>query len=105
MRHPMDRRQRLTDGTRSRTFMRLLLLDDLITSYTYARSGVGLSWVDLDLSTRSGLLASRCRTSVRSTKAGRGVHYLISRDDSASRCYAAMHRRRKIFNPKLKENP
>jgi hypothetical protein len=53
MRDPMDRSQRLTDGTRWRTFMRLLLFDDLMTSYTNAR----------DLATPSGLLASRCRTS------------------------------------------
>jgi hypothetical protein len=63
MRDPMDRSQRLTDGTRWRTFMRLLLLDDLITSYTNARPGAGLLVVDLDLGTASGLLASRCRTS------------------------------------------
>jgi len=42
--------------------MRLLLLDDLITSYTHTRPGAGLV-VDLDLGTASGLLASRCRTS------------------------------------------
>jgi hypothetical protein len=63
MRDPMDRSRRLTDGTRWRTFMRLLLLDDLMTSYTNARPGVGLLVVDLDLGTASGLLASRCRTS------------------------------------------
>jgi hypothetical protein len=63
MRHPTDRSGRLTDGTRWRTFMRLLLLDDLITSYTNARPGAGLLVVDLDLGTASGLLASRCRTS------------------------------------------
>jgi hypothetical protein len=63
MRDTMDRNQRLTDGTRWRTFMRLLLLDDLITSYTSARPGAGLLVVDLDLGTASGLLASRCRTS------------------------------------------
>jgi hypothetical protein len=63
MRDPMDRSQRLTDGTRWRTFIRLLLLDDLITSYTKARPGAGLLVVDLDLGTASGLLASRCRTS------------------------------------------
>jgi hypothetical protein len=62
-RDPMDRSQRLTDGTRWRTFMRLLLFDDLMTSYTNARPGVGLLVVDLDLGTASGLLASRCRTS------------------------------------------
>ena len=33
----MDKSQRLTDGTRWRTFMRLLLLDDLMTSYLNAR--------------------------------------------------------------------
>jgi len=43
--------------------MRLLLLDDLITSYTHTRPGAGLLVVDLDLGTASGLLASRCRTS------------------------------------------
>jgi hypothetical protein len=59
----MDRSRRLTDGTRWRTFMRLLLLDDLMTSYTNARPGAGLLVVDLDLGTASGLLASRCRTS------------------------------------------
>jgi hypothetical protein len=60
MRNPMDRSQRLTDGTRWRTFMRLLPLDDLITSYTNARPEAGLLVVDLDLGTASGLLASRC---------------------------------------------
>jgi len=63
MRDPMDRRQRLTDGTRWRTFMRFLRLDDLTIFYTNARPGAGLLVVDLDLSTASGLLASRCRTS------------------------------------------
>jgi len=63
MRDPMDRSQRLTDGTRWRTFMRLLLLNDLIISYTNARPGAGLLVVDLDLGTASLLLASRCRTS------------------------------------------
>ena len=48
----MDRRQRLTDDTRWRTFMRLLRLDDLMTSYTNARPGAGLLVVDLDLGTR-----------------------------------------------------
>ena len=33
----MDRSQRLRDGTRWRTFMRLLRLDDLMTSYTHGR--------------------------------------------------------------------
>ncbi len=32
----MARSRRLTDGTRWRTFMRLLRLDDLMTSYTNA---------------------------------------------------------------------
>jgi hypothetical protein len=59
----MDRSRRLTDGTRWRTFMRLLLLDDLMTSYTNARPGVDLLVVDLDPGTASGLLASRCRIS------------------------------------------
>jgi hypothetical protein len=63
MRNPMDRSQRLTDGTRWRTFMRLLLFDDLMTSYTNERPGANLLVVDLDLGTASGLLASRCRTS------------------------------------------
>jgi hypothetical protein len=63
MRDPMERSWRLTDGTRWRTFMRLLRLDDLMTSYTNARPGTGLVVVDLDLGTASGLLASRCRTS------------------------------------------
>jgi hypothetical protein len=63
MRDPMDRSQRLTDGTRWRTFMRLLLFDDLMTSYTNARPGAGLLVVDINLGTASGLLASRCRTS------------------------------------------
>jgi hypothetical protein len=52
MRNPMDRSQRLTDGTRWRTFMRLLLFDDLMTSYTNARPGAGLLVVDLNLGTR-----------------------------------------------------
>jgi hypothetical protein len=56
MRDPMDRSQRLTDGTRWRTFMRLLRFDDLMTSYTNARPGAGLLVVDLDLGTASGLL-------------------------------------------------
>ena len=43
--------------------MRLLRLDDLMTSYTNAGPGAGLLVVDLDLGTASGLLASRCRTS------------------------------------------
>jgi hypothetical protein len=60
MRDPMERSQRLTDGTRWRTFMRLLRLDDLMTSYTNARPGAGLLVVDLDLGTASGLLASLC---------------------------------------------
>src|SRR5215471_5730837 len=51
MRDPMDRSRRLTDGTRWRTFMRLLRLDDLMTSYTSARPGAGLLVVDLDLGT------------------------------------------------------
>src|SRR5215471_7879853 len=51
MRDPMDRSRRLTDGTRWRTFMRLLRLDDLMTSYTNASPGVGLLMVDLDLGT------------------------------------------------------
>ena len=67
----MDRNWRLTDGTRWRIFMRLLRLDDLMTSYTNARPGAGLLVclvasplvVDPDLGTASGLLASRCRTS------------------------------------------
>jgi hypothetical protein len=36
MRDPMERSQRLTDGGRWWTFMRLLRLDDLMTSYTNA---------------------------------------------------------------------
>src|SRR5215471_3926402 len=52
----MDRSRRLTDGTRWRTFMRLLRLDDLIAFYTNARPGAGLLVVDLDLGTASGLL-------------------------------------------------
>jgi len=43
--------------------MRLLLFDDLMTSYTNAPPGAGLLVVDLDLGMASGLLASRCRTS------------------------------------------
>jgi len=63
MRDPKDRSRRLTDGTRWRTFIRLLRLDDLLTSYTNARPGAGLLVVDLDLGAASGLLTSRCRTS------------------------------------------
>jgi hypothetical protein len=63
MRDPINRSQRLTDGTRWRTFMRLLQLDDMMTSYTNARPEAGLLVVDLELSTASGLLASRWRTS------------------------------------------
>src|SRR5580658_1675160 len=37
MRAPRDRSRRLMDGTRWRTFMRLLRLDDLMTYYTNAR--------------------------------------------------------------------
>src|ERR1700719_1733843 len=37
MRNPVERRRRLRDGTSWRTFMRLLRLDDLITSYTHGR--------------------------------------------------------------------
>ena len=47
----MGRSQRLTDGKRWRIFMRLLLLDELITSYTNARPGAGLLVVDLALGT------------------------------------------------------
>jgi hypothetical protein len=54
MRDPIDRTQRLTDGTRWRTFMRLLRLDDLLTSYTQsACPGAGLLVVDLDFGTAS----------------------------------------------------
>jgi hypothetical protein len=63
MRDPMDRSRRLKDGTRWRTFMRLLQLDDLMTSYTNARPVAGLLVVDLNLGTASKLPASRCRTS------------------------------------------
>jgi hypothetical protein len=63
MRDPTERSRRLTDGTRWRTFMRLLQLEDLMTSYTNARPGTVLLVVDLDLGSASGLLASRCRTS------------------------------------------
>jgi len=59
----MDRSRRLTDGTKWRTFIQLLRLDDLMTSYTNARPGAGLLVVGLDLGEASGLLASRCRTS------------------------------------------
>jgi hypothetical protein len=48
----MDRSRRLKDGTRWRTFMRFLRSDDLITSYTNARPGVGFLVVDLNLGTR-----------------------------------------------------
>src|SRR5579871_6156844 len=41
MRDPMDRSQRLMDGTWWRTFIRLLRMYDLMTSYTKAPS---LSW-------------------------------------------------------------
>jgi hypothetical protein len=44
----MDRSRRLTDGKKWRTFMRLLRLDDLMTSYTKARPGTGLLVVDLE---------------------------------------------------------
>jgi hypothetical protein len=44
MRDAMDRSRRLTDGTRWRTFMRLLLFDDLMTSYTNARPELASSW-------------------------------------------------------------
>jgi len=57
---PMDRSQRLTDGTRRRTFMRLLQWDDMMTSYTNARPEADLLVVDLDLGTAPGFLASRC---------------------------------------------
>jgi len=43
--------------------MRLLLLDDLMTSYTNARLGVGLLVVDLNLGGPQDPLASRCSTS------------------------------------------
>jgi hypothetical protein len=36
MRNPKARSRRLTDGTRWRTFMKLLPLDDLVPSYTNA---------------------------------------------------------------------
>jgi hypothetical protein len=47
MREPRDKSQRLTDGTRLRTFMRLLLLDDLMTSYTNASQKPGLQQLGL----------------------------------------------------------
>jgi hypothetical protein len=54
MRDPMARRRRLTDGTRWRTFMRLLRLDGLMASYTnMGAPELGLVVVDLDL--RHGL--------------------------------------------------
>ena len=59
----MDRSRRLKEDTRWRTFMRLLRLDDLMTSYTNARLGAGLLVVDFNLGTASGFLVSRCRTS------------------------------------------
>jgi len=65
MRDPMDRSQRLTDGTRWRIFMRLLPLDDMMTSYTNARPEADLLVVDIELSMASGLLASRSRPEVR----------------------------------------
>src|SRR4029077_1483794 len=37
MRNPVERSRRLRDGTSWRTFMRLLRLDDLMTSYTHGR--------------------------------------------------------------------
>src|SRR5215467_4428023 len=49
MRDPKDRSRRLTDGTRWRTFIRLLGLDDLMTSYTSARPGTVILVLDLDL--------------------------------------------------------
>jgi hypothetical protein len=48
----MDTRQRLTDDTMWRTFIRLL---PLVTSYTNARTGTGLLVVDLDLGMALGL--------------------------------------------------
>jgi hypothetical protein len=45
----MDRSRRLTDGTRCGTFMRLLQLDDLMTSYTNARPVADLLVMDIDL--------------------------------------------------------
>jgi hypothetical protein len=42
MRDPVDRSQRLTDRTRWWIFMRLLQLDDLMTSYTNVRPEAGL---------------------------------------------------------------
>src|SRR5690242_3594213 len=58
MRAPMDRSRRLTDGTRRWTFMRSLLLDDLMTSYTNARPGVGLCWSASSLDRLSPSMAS-----------------------------------------------
>ena len=53
----MHRSRRLTDGTRWRTFMRLLRLDDLMTSYTNAPPRSCLLVVDLGL--RRGLRTPR----------------------------------------------
>jgi hypothetical protein len=50
----MDRSRQLTDGTRWRTFMRLLRVDDLVAFYTNARPEADLLVVDLDLGTASG---------------------------------------------------
>jgi hypothetical protein len=61
----MDRSRRLTDGTRWRTFMRLLRLDDLMTSYTNARPGAGLLVVDLNLGAASGTESGQTGLSTR----------------------------------------
>ena len=62
----MDRSQRLTDGTRWWTFMRLLLFEDLMTSYTNARA----------LGTASGLLAAVHRSLLGSRHTILDLRYL-----------------------------
>ena len=58
----MARSRRLTDGTRWRTFMRLLRLDDLMASYTNAGAPeLASSVVDLDFSRETGF-ESRLRS-------------------------------------------
>ena len=60
----MDRSQRLKDGTRWRTFMRLLRLDDLMTSYTYAGAPELASSV-LDLEPQHSVLFGRPRATMK----------------------------------------
>src|SRR5487761_2663093 len=93
----MGRTQRLTDGTRWRTFMRLLRLDDLMTSYTNASPR---SWCfAVDPGTASGLIASS-QNEWRTVNGEQPTHSMV---DSyaliSSSCFVAIPTGRSIGMP------